>query len=589
MILQALYEYYQRVQANPDLEIADEGFEQKEIPFLIVLNAAGEFQGIEDTRETVGKIKRAKVFTVPKDCGRAANIAANLLWDKPDYILGYCDQSVDKSKVEKRHTAFKQRINDTFSSATDPEIQAVQRFLDLNNYTEVFTHVLWPEIIKSKGFLSFKVIGIAGRFGPVAESPIVRQVIVSSLSNTATSENILESICLITGNHEPLARLHPKIKGVLGAQTSGAAIISFNFSAAESYAKKQGSNAPVSQSAAFAYTTALNHLLRKDSRQKFQLGHTTVVFWAEKQHPVEDDFLSAFNPPDNPTLKEDVKTLHDSPWWGRYAASNDATRFYVLGLSPNAARIAIRFWHVCTIGELAKHIAQHFDDINIDHGPRFSGTMPLMSLLRSVAVQGKVENIPDGLEGAMFQSIIDGQPYPQVMLQAALQRARAEQDLPYWRAALIKGCINRLTRRPSQRSQPQQEELTVSLDESNTSTGYCLGRLFAVLEKIQEEANPGINATIRDRYYSSASSTPLVAFTPLMRLKNHHLAKLDNRGRVINLERLLARILEHVVDFPPLLTLQEQGRFAIGYYHQRQALFTKAAELLEPEHQAVPV
>lgn len=171
-----------------------------------------------------------------------------------------------------------------------------------------------------------------------------------------------------------------------------------------------------------------------------------------------------------------------------------------------------------------------------------------------------------------MKAILAGTPYPQTLLAAAIRRCRAERDIPYPRAALIKAFLTRSARL----SQHLEKEVGMTLDTDNTNIGYRLGRLFSTLEKIQEEASPGLNATIRDRFYGSASGTPVTAFPHLMKLKNHHLAKLDNRGRAVNLEKLICEIMAGITDFPTHLSLQDQGRFAIGYYHQRQAFFTKS-------------
>ncbi|MEL0083015.1 MAG: type I-C CRISPR-associated protein Cas8c/Csd1, partial [Gammaproteobacteria bacterium] len=251
------------------------------------------------------------------------------------------------------------------------------------------------------------------------------------------------------------------------------------------------------------------------------------------------------------------------------------TRFYVHGLAPNAARIAIRFWQVATVAQLAERIRQHFDDLAIVHGDKQLPHLPLFRLLVATATQGKADNIPPNLAGETMRAILAGQPYSHSLLGAAVRRNRAEQDVTYPRAALIKACINRSTR---YRNPHLKEELKVALDEENSNVGYRLGRLFAVLEKTQEEANPGINATIRDRYYGAASSTPVSVFSTLLKLKNHHISKLDSRGRATNLEKLIGQIMDGISDFPPNLAMADQGRFAIGYYHQRQDFFKKKPE-----------
>jgi CRISPR-associated protein Csd1 len=262
--------------------------------------------------------------------------------------------------------------------------------------------------------------------------------------------------------------------------------------------------------------------------------------------------------------------------------SDETTRFFVLGLAPNAARISIRFWLAGTVQEFSHRIVEHFDDIAIDHAPYEPLYPSLFRLLASTALQGKAENIPPNLGGDMMRAILSGLPYPETLLLSALRRIRAEREVNYPRAALIKACINRKTRRtdPAGDSAPE-EELHVSLDLANTNVGYRLGRLFAALEKVQEEASPGLNATIRDRFYGAASSTPVTVFSNLLKLNKHHLAKIENRGRAVNLEKLIGEIVDALngdEGFTAHLTIADQGRFAIGYYHQKQAFYAKKIE-----------
>ncbi len=317
-----------------------------------------------------------------------------------------------------------------------------------------------------------------------------------------------------------------------------------------------------------------------DSRQRVQVGDASTVFWASRASDLEQQVPDIFGDPpkDDPDRQvEAVRALHRSIETGAYARDDGHTRFYVLGLAPNAARIAVRFWIADTVANMAGRIAQHFTDTSIVHGPRDTDTVSLFRLLVSTAVQGKADNIPPNLGGAMMRAILEGLPYPRTLLQAAIRRARAEQNITYVRAALIKACVNRETRRNGTN---KEEELAVSLDEGNTNIGYRLGRLFAALEKIQQEANPGINATIRDRFYGAASSTPVTVFGNLMRLSNHHLSKLEKEkpGLAVVRKQLLGEIMCAVPDFPPHLALADQGRFAIGYYHQTQDLWTSKAD-----------
>jgi CRISPR-associated protein Csd1 len=311
------------------------------------------------------------------------------------------------------------------------------------------------------------------------------------------------------------------------------------------------------------------------------VGDATVVFWAASEDEFENMMADFFSEPpkDDPDrLVEAVKSLYRSAETGVFITDTDKTLFYVLGLSPNAARISIRFWHCGAVAEMAGRFRQYFDELSMTHGPKDKDRLSLWRLLVAVAAQGKSENIPPNLAGDFMRAILEGLPYPQTLLQSVIRRIRAEHEITYPRAALIKATLNRSIRFNNSN---QERELTVSLDPENSNIGYRLGCLFATLEKIQQEANPGINATIRDRFYGAASATPSTVFGNLMRLKNHHLSKLENVGRRVNLERQIGQIMDGIVDFPPHLALEDQGRFAIGYYHQMQDFFTKKSDKSE--------
>lgn len=571
MILQALKMYYDRKASDPNSDIAPPGWERKELPFLIVLDENGIPVSIEDTREMAGKAKRAKCFLLPQSVKRAMGIAANLLWDNAEYAVGAVCKGRPE-RVRQQHEAFLSLIQ---PHGDLPAARAVLAFLkreDREDLLSAFPE--WKEIRETCAFLSFK---IAGALEPVFRDP---GIVVRVSRDAAAGADLGEpGICLVTGDRDEAARLHPAIKGVMGANTTGGNIVSFNFSAAESFGKKQGANAQVGKGAAFAYTTALNTLLGKDSKQKMQVGDATAVFWSDRKTELEEDFgdFWAEPPKDDPDqLTNAVESLFKSAENGALACNPDATKFFVLGLAPNAARLAIRFWHVGTVDEMGRNIRAYFEDLRIAHGARDRQDLSLWRLLVSTAVQGKSENIAPNLAGNVMRCILDGLPFPETLLQATILRIKAERDVSYPRAKLIKGCLNRKFR---SNSNNKERMLTMSLDRENADVGYRLGRLFAVLEKIQQEANPGINATIRDKYYASASSTPSTVFGNLMRLKNHHLSKLENPGRKIWFEKLLGEVIAALPGhFPAHLNLDAQGQFAIGYYHQAQDFWTKKAD-----------
>ena len=568
MILQALYDYYERKSTDPGEHMAPPGFEWKEIPFVIEIDAQGKLVQIEDTREGEGKKRRARAFLVPQGQKKTSGVVANLLWDNAEYVLGV-DTKGKPERVAEQHRAFIAKIESLLTpEQADVGVGAVLNFLQHVNTDSLSQYAGWNEIAETNPNLTFRLHGDI-------DLMCQRPAMVEALKVEQNAKSV-GGLCLVTGETDEIERLHAAIKGVWGAQTSGANIVSFNLHAFNSYGKTQGTNAPVSKRVAFGYTTALNYLLRKDSPQRLQVGDASVVFWADKPTELETGVVDIFGEPkkDDPDSNvRAVASLYTAIERGLLENDEGTTKFFALGLAPNAARIAIRFWHHATVAEMAVRIKQHFDDLAIERSPRDPPYLSLFRLLVSVATQGKADNIPPNLGGELMRSILAGLPYPQTLLAAAVRRVRAEQEVTYPRAALIKACINRATRYANP---AMKEELSMSLNEANINVGYRLGRLFAVLEKIQEEANPGINATIRDRYYGAASSTPVTVFSTLLKLKNHHLSKLENRGRAVNLEKRIGEIIDSLGDFPAQLALADQGRFAIGYYHQRQDFFKKS-------------
>lgn len=569
MILQALKAYYDRKAADPDSGIAPLGWERKEIPYLFVLDREGHLVNIEDTQELVGKKLRAKTFLVPQSVKRTVGIEPYFLWDNAEYVTGIlCKANGKPERVAQQHAAFIERL---IPYAELAPVRAVLTFLTSPNLAEALANC--PAWQKAKEECAFMAFRFADASGLLFEEDCVRKV-VNQMANTQAAATIVD---LITGEPGPLAILHPAIKGIAGANTTGANIVSFNFAAATSFGKEQGANAPVSAPSAFAYTTALNTLLGKDSHQKLTVGDATMIFWSEKADAFEESLLGFLDEPpkDNPdALVEHVRTLFTSPKTGVATFAEDATRFYVLGLAPNAARIAIRFWQVGTVAEMADRFREYFADLQICHGPKEKEHLPIKWLLVATAAQGKFDNIVPNLAGEVMRSILAGLPFPETLLQALLQRIKADHAISYPRAKLIKGFLIRKWRFANSN---HERNISVSLDPDNTATGYRLGRLFAILERIQEDANPGLNATIKDRFYAAASATPVAVFGNLIRLTQHHLAKLrkEKPGLGVVREKAMQEILAGVNAFPAHLSLEDQGLFALGYYHQRQALFTK--------------
>jgi CRISPR-associated protein Csd1 len=574
MILQALHDYYQRKQRSDDPKdrLPAFGLKEKEIPFIIEIDGDGRFLNLRDTRSGEGKKKTGQRFLVPHGVKKTSGVAANLLWDTAEYVLGI-DTRGKPERVAQQRAAFRNRLDELPEQVrTDPGLRAVRAFLDRLDMAALERHPAWEEILATNPLMSFRLYGDV-------ELVCQRPAIAAAATANASDETAPAGICLVTGERSPIERLHPAIKGVWGAQTSGANIVSFNCRAFESYGKteRQGENAPVSKPAVFAYTTALNHLLARDSRQRVQIGDASTVFWAEQPHDLETLAADLFGEPpkDEPDRGTDaLRALYQSVESGQFTTGDADTRFHVLGLAPNAARISIRFWETAPAHELARRLKRHFDDLKIVRAPNDPEHLSLFRLLTSIAVQGKADNIPPNLGGNIMRAILEDLPYPTTLLNAAVQRCRSEHKVTYPRAAALKAWLNREIRRTKRNASEPEKEFEIMLDTGNPSPAYRLGRLFAALEKIQEEASPSLNATIRDRYYGAASSTPVAVFTTLLRLKNHHLGKLP-RGRAVQMEKLIGEIMDGLADFPRILALPDQGRFALGYYHQRQSFFTK--------------
>ena len=593
MILQALNEYYERKAADPDSGTAPEGFEEKIIPFVIVIDLAGDVVNVEFTGDET-QHTRGKPFLIPmwqQKSGKDSWKTTNLLWDHYGYVLGH-PKSSEKKDVEqskKQLSTFTSMIKATENKLSDlPEIMAVRNFYESGGVEKVKDHDQWKNIEMMTGCnISFKIVNQTNLI-PQMEAV---QRIAPNWNGTEFIENHIDEeqdgICLITGNSGTIARLHRPISGVNKKPAPFLAVNNLESPAFSSFRKKQGHNFPTSEEAAFKYATALNTLLKPNSKQKLRIGDATTVFWSDRKSHLEDDFSALFDEPDkdNPDkLTNKVRALLKSVDTGSLPPEDNKTRFFILGLSPNSARISVRFWHTGTVAEFSQKIAKHFHDLEISHRDFAKDSFSMKAYLRAIAPLNDLERVPPNAAGEWMRTIFNGTPYPETLFQLALRKSHShknekvsklthEIDIEYPCAAIIKACLNRKSRVQIQ----PEKEITVSLDKENTNPGYRIGRLFAVLEKIQEEASPRINATIRDRYYSAASGTPGSVFPILLRMKNHHLGKLE-KGREIYFEKLMGEVVSDIAanGFPAQLSLSDQGRFAIGYYHQRQAFFTKS-------------
>ena len=581
MILQELTRFYNRLLDNPQVDICEPGFSKENISFKIVLTENGELfdkdRPIQDLRVTDGRNVRPVKITVPKfDGKRTSGIKPYFLWDKTDYIIGVKkdEKSGEEKITPKHHQAFLQLIDDITKSTgkSHPAIEAVRLFCsNKENLTFLRHSEYWEDFLNS--FVIFSVHGIAEE--SVFKTEKIIEIWKEYYNQLSSGNDTPIGICLVTGEKTALSKTLPTIKKGVGGKND-IPLVSVNFDAAESYNRLKNLNAPISFSAASALTGAVNYLLDNPSYH-LTIADTRTLYWAETNDRFAEYFGQIMDPRKDEGRSADLEAFLHSVRRGKLPPDlENSGRFFVLGLAPNAARISVRFWYVDDVEQIALHIGRHFADLQIvrQNEERETAYPSAWQLLIETAVQHKSDNIAPNLAGPFLHSILSGGPYPSNLMALLISRLRAEQDtektrkLNYYRAAFIKAILNR----------NYKKELAMSLDKNRNALPYLLGRLFALLEKIQEDSAGGnLNATVKDRYFSSASTTPRTTFPVLLRLTLNHLKKLksENPGLAVVREKELGEVMEKLEAFPATLKLEDQGEFAIGYYHQRQDFFKK--------------
>lgn len=592
MILQELCKLYDRLKDDPAYEIPRRGFSVQKISFIVVLDPDGALFDIQDARVQSGKKMVPRELLVPgatKPPGSGLNPC--ILWDNAAYLLGWFEPknpespTADEQKKALRAPKAFEKSREAHLALRDeiaaPQFQSVVRFFESWAPERISPEL--GEKLRAYAGTGFGVFQILGEAGFVHDVPEVSRALETASSGDAARDEGEKKQCLVSGEFGKIAELHaPAIKGVPGAQSSGAMLVSFNWNAATSYGKERGENAPVSEDAANRYCVALNALLRS-ANNRFRLGDATVVFWTGAKTEIEGDLTTMFGladaaPEQDTTQLQRVRTflenLRDAGTprtalaESGYAADDAGTPFFMLGLSPNAARLAVRFWHAGTLGELLENLREHHRAMRIRRrGEKFNDPefIPLWMILRQTARDA--DGIPPLLGGALLRAVVGNLPYPTSLVQLVLNRIRIESRVDYVRASVLKAFLTR----------NKKQQITMSLDTSNINPAYLLGRLFAALEKAQAEAVPGANAGIRERFYASASATPRAVFPIMLRTFPHWIAKLV-RGREIFFSKLVQEILDGVnaqAGFPAHLNLAAQGFFAIGYYHQMQDFFRR--------------
>lgn len=598
MILQALYRRYQYLLDTEGDQMPSEEYSSADVSFEMHLDASGLVTALFPYVDEKGKSKKV-TYNVPKQIKRSSGIQPFFLCDKAEYIFG--------SALPLRE-ACREKMGQLWCSVLEyaaqdtPEVIALRSFVQmsperLTMHLNEFIDDSLKEALCKGGLLILKYSPTGAFFH---NDRMIRQAWEKYFqAQQGTDEAGSEQICLITGEQTPanrIARLHPSIKNVVGAQSSGAALVSFNIPSFCSFGREQSYNAPASQKAADAYGYVLNRLLA-DRRHKTRMNDMTVVYWAESTSAKEQEWLSSLfqegaeddtgsHSPDVETVQSRLKASMNRIQQGQtfqdtFDDLDESTTFCILGLSPNAARISVRFWYTGTIGEIGGRVWQHYKDLSVtglDRSPS------VKQLLREIAVGHEWDNIPPNMEGQLLRCILLGLPYSRAVFAQLMNRIRAEADDPkkglYKIGALRAGMIKAYLLRKARMSNDSklEGELTMALNEQSTSTPYHLGRLFACLERAQISAlGQGINATIRDRYWGAASATPANVFPRLLSVAQHHISKDEEWGRS-NDHRIQEVMNALPQQFPRRLSLEEQGMFALGYYQQRQHFYVKKAE-----------
>ena len=586
MILQALTAYYEQLVRLGKLSAPgwDDSFK---VSYELRLNDAGQpFRVVSLlTEKTVGKktVLAPRAMRVPAHEKRSSGIAANFLCDNSTYLLG----ADEKGKPERSADCFKAcaKLHHVILDGVDsPAARALLAYFDSWDPTQASTHPLlaeqWKEITGNANLIfGYEAADHSHSF--VNDDPAIQNAWQAHYNDRSADSDMGQ--CLITGKYAPIERTHPNISGVPGAQSSGAALVSFNAPAFCSYGHEQGDNAPVSKYAAFAYTTALNRLLADRSHCK-HVGDTTILCWAENAEPVYQDAMSMFlfgadeaagiQENDVQAALKRLSAGQTVPFLEKELSPDQ--HFYLLGLAPNAARLSVRFFLRDTFGSFAQNLQKHAEEMEIDCSEKEKfRTLPIWAVVNETTrtVPGQPAKPSPQLAGDLLRAVLTGGRYPATLLNGVTLRIRAEQNVTRGRAAVIKAYY--LRNHPTELN---KEVYTVSLNET-TNVPYLLGRLFSVLEAVQRAANPGINTTIKDRYFNAACATPGLSFPTLLRLSQKHLRKL-NDGLATHYDKQITELMAQLPEsgFPARLSLPDQGKFTIGYYHQTQKRYVKKNE-----------
>lgn len=585
MILQALVRCYEALAERGELE--KPGWSPVKVSWGLELDADGQVKSLLPLGSMDAKSKQfSRTMTLPNKLKSTSRASSNFLWDNSEYILGLGKK---ENTTEKNFQACVWRHQEILKDVKHPFAQAIVKFFDgwkpENSFENPIIKTNIKELIKG-GNIVFVMEDSNGELQFAHDVPEIRRAWDETYISMGNEE---VGRCLVTGEKTPIAILHPSISGVYGAKSFGALLVSFNMEASESYGKEQGRNAPVGKYAAFAYGAALNYMVGHADFHG-RLGDTTLVYWAEGAEPAYGSAFMAMmgmggEDKNEITQKELSGVLtalcqgHNVKWAN--VPLNPKNRFYILGLAPNASRLSVRFFLQNSFDKFAQNYQKHQEDLDIVR-PAFDEreTLSIWALLReTVNPNSRDKSAQPQLVGEMLRAVLTGSLYPSALYTQTEIRLRAEKEINRGKAAIIKAYLLRnIVEQRKDQTHVYKEVLDVELNEQSTYLPYRLGRLFAVLEAVQQKANPNINTTIKDRYFNSACATPALVFPTLLRLAQRHLSKIGG-GAEVYYDKMITELLGDVTQSYPLrLSLQDQGIFQIGYYHQKQKLFTKKEE-----------
>lgn len=575
MLLQSLVKLYEAWAEKGEIEKL--GWNPVKISYGISLDEEGNVDEIIHlkTNAPKGNKEIPSLISLPMPVKRSVGVASNFLYDNATYVFGY-DNSNKPDRAKQCFDCFRSVGNKVLENSDDEFSTVIKKFLqkdysEFENLSDLLTELNCTETtvddILNKGANLLLM--------PLGKFPTDSKTICESWNSYYEHSDAPKGVCLVTGKDDHIAKLHPVIKGIRGAQAAGASLVSFNATAFDSYGKENGYNAPVSEYAAFAYTSALNKLV-SDNDHRIFAGDTTVVCWTEDgESAYQDVFAGIFNSDDEVKQKDLRDTIvsivngNEVKWEG--IPLNPSNNFYILGISPNSARLSVRFFIQNTFGKVMENLLKNQQRMEmVKPGFEKFNYIPLWRILgETVNKKSRDKKCKPHLAGDVLNSIINDYNYPSTLYYGILGRISAEQNINWVKASVLKAYLLK------NYDSKYKEEITVDYNEKSNNKAYLLGVLFSNLEEIQNTANPGIKSTIRDRYFTAASSTPSRVFPILIDLAQNHIKKIPNVGAKVNCQKMLTETMSKLGDkFPNRLKLDEKGMFQLGYYQRTQERFT---------------